>query len=453
MSFSDLRTFINALEEAGDLIRIDEEIETKHGIAAYIRKTSDISGPALFFERVKGFSIPVVGGLFAHRRRAVMALNTTSEEAVSTFLAARDNLLPTRIVKSGPCKEVICVGKEADLLRLPVPTYCADDSGPYITAGVVISKDPEDGSKNASIYRMEVKGKRRLGVLSEPPHHLGIHFRSAEALGKPLEVAVALGVAPGVLIATQWEAPYGVDELTLAGALQGKAIDVVKCETVDLEVPATAEIVIEGKMLPKVRENEGPFGEYTGYYTEAYPKPVIEVTAITHRRNPIYLAMLTGMPTTENQVIKMIPMEASAYALLKQRFPGVKAVHFPGAGGTGLMGIVSLQQHAKNEARAVLATMLGAQGNKIVVVVDDDVDIFDLEKVVWAICTRCQADRDLLVVPRMMGWQLDPSAEEIGTYAVMGIDATRPYGVPFDKVAEVPRVDHVPDLAGRHQGS
>lgn len=446
MAFLDMRSFISALEQGGDLIRIRQTVQARHEIAAFIRKTSDTGGPALLFERVSGFSAPVVGGLFAHRRRAVRSLDTFPDQAVETFLRALDGPVATQLISGGPCKDMILCDAAADLTKFPVPTYCELDSGPFITAAVAISRDPDDGGKNASIYRFEVKGPRRLGVLAEPPHHLGIHHQKAEARGQPLEVALALGVSPAILMATQWDAPYGVDELTLAGALQGGPVEVVKCETVDLEVPANAEIIIEGRILPGVRETEGPFGEYTGYYTPAYPKPVMEVTAITHRKNPIFLAMLTGEPTTENHVLKMIPMEASCFALLKSRFPGVKAVHFPGAGGTGLMGVVAMTQRSRNEARSLLTTMLGSQGNKVVVVVDEDVDIFDMEKVMWAICTRCQPDQDLIVLPRMMGWQLDPSAPQLGTYSVLGIDATRPFGEDFDMVARVPGVENVPDL-------
>ncbi len=446
MAFRDLRQFIAHLEESGQLVRIQDEVDAKHGVAAYIRKTSDTDGPALYFERVAGYEWPVVGGLFANRRLMLEALGTDEENAISEFLSAVDRPSAPRLVDTGPCKEVIKLDSDADLTQLPVPTYCSLDSGPFITCGVAMSKDVEDGSKNASIYRFEVQGPRRLGVLAEPPHHLGIHIAKAEAQQQPLDIALAIGVPPAVLIATQWEAAYGVDELELAGGLLGDALEVVKAETVDLEVPARAELIIEGRVPPGVRENEGPFGEYTGYYTPAYPKPVMEITAITHRRDMIYQAMLTGEPTTENHALKMIPAEASCYSMLTRRFPGVKKVHLHGAGGVGLLGIVAMEQHAKHETRSVLTTMLGAQGTKIVIVVDTDVDIFDLDAVMWAVCTRCQPDRDVIVLPQMMGWQLDPSAPQIGTYAVMGIDATMPYGEAFDEVAKVPGVDQVPDF-------
>lgn len=211
-------------------------------------------------------------------------------------------------------------------------------------------------------------------------------------------------------------------------------------------MPAGAEIIIEGRMPPGVREHEGPFGEYTGYYTQASDKPVMEVSAITHRRNPILLAGMSGVPTTDNHVLKMIPMEASCYAMLKRKFAGIKRVHFHGAGGVGLMCVVAMKQYARNEARQVLATLLGSQGSKLAVVVEEDIDLHDMDKVMWAICTRAQAQKDVMILPNMTLWQLDPSAPDDGSYSVMGIDATRPFGEEFEKVALVPGVQNVLDF-------
>ena len=446
IGFSDLRQFLESLEKSGQLLRVSDEVDVKHEIAAYIRKTSDTNGPALLFENVKGHSMQVVGGVFATRALMLHALQMSEETVIRDFTAALGRCEPTKLVASGPCQEVVHLGEDADLTALPNPTYCEDDSGPYISAAVAITKDPEDGGKNASIYRAEIQGKRALGILAEAPHHLGIHYEKAEALGKPLDVALAIGVEPSAQIATQWEAAYGVDELSFAAALQGRPLEVVKCKTVDLEVPATTEIVVEGRMHPGVREQEGPFGEYTGYYTATYPKPVIEVTAITHRKQPLYQAMLTGVPTTENHVLKMIPMESSCYAMLSKRFPSVKAVHFHGAGGVGLILIVAIQQRVKYEARALISQLVGSHGSKVIIVVDDDIDIFDMEAVMWAVSTRSQPEHDAMVFPHMMGWQLDPSAPERGVTSMLGIDATRPFGKPFDKTTEVPGVDKVPDL-------
>lgn len=446
MAITDLRQFIQLLENENELLRIKDEVDLKFDISGYIRNTSDVEGPALLFENVKGHSMPVIGGLYSSRRLMLKALGTTEEKAANHYLEAMQNRSEPRLVETGPCKEVIKLGSQASLADLPIPTHCEQDSGPFITAGVAISKDVEDGGKNASIYRFELQGDRQLGVLSPVPHHLGLHYQKAESLGQPLELAIALGVSPGVLICTQWEASYGVDELTLAGALQGQELEVVRCETVDLEVPATAEIIIEGIMHPNKRQMEGPFGEYTGYYTAAHPKPYMEVTAITHRRDAIFHTALTGMPTTDNHVLKMIPMDASCYAFLKQRFPGVKKVHFHSAGGVGLLAVVAIKQNTKYEARNMLATMLSAQGTKVVIAVDEDVNVLNLDEVMWAVCTRSQPDRDLIVLPRTAAFQLDPSAPEHGVTATMGIDATKPYGEVFDDVAVVPGANRLPDI-------
>jgi UbiD family decarboxylase len=200
-------------------------------------------------------------------------------------------------------------------------------------------------------------------------------------------------------------------------------------------------------MHPGKRQKEGPFGEYTGYYTGGYEKPFMEITAITHRRDPIYLTALTGMPTTDNHVLKMVPMEASCYAFLKQRFPGLKKVHFHGAGGVGLCAIVSVQQQAKFEARNILTALLAAQGIKMAIAVDEDVDIFSMDKVMWAVCTRSQADRDLIVLPEIASFQLDPSAPERGVTAAMAIDATKPFGEDYEEVVSIPNLEQLPDIS------
>jgi UbiD family decarboxylase len=453
MGCVDLRAFLEQLERRGDLLRIATEVDSRYEIAAYIRKTSDTSGPALYFEKVKGHRMSAVGGLYAHRRLMLEAFGTDSAGAVAAFVDALGRPVEPRSIASGPCQDVVLEGPAADLRAFPFPVYSSRDSGPFITSGVVISRDPEDGSRNASIYRLEVHDAHRLGVLAAPPHHLGIHIQKAQALGRPLDVAVAVGTAPAVMIATQWQAAYGVDELTLAGALLGEPLEVVRGRTVDLVVPAHSELVIEGRIHPGVREAEGPFGEYTGYYTEEYPKAVIEVTAITHRREPIIQALLTGVPTTENHVLKMIPFEASLYALLKPRFPGVKAVHYPGAGGAGLFAAVCMRPGAPGEARAVLATILGTQQVKLAIVVDEDVDIFDLEKLMWAVCMHAQADRDLITIPQLTHWQLDPSVLDRKLGAGLGIDATRPWGVSFGEIVSVPGIARVPDLSMPRRGS
>lgn len=445
MPFRDLREFIAHLEDQKELRRIRKPVDTKYEIAAYIRKTSDIKGPALLFENVNESKIPVLGGVFATRKRGLLALETSEKEYGEKFHQALEHLIPPRKISSGPCKEVMLKSEDADLSRFPIPIFSQNDSGPFITAGLVISKDPESARSNTSIYRLQVHGSRRLGVKAQQLHR---QLRKAEAKGEPLPVAIAIGTDPALMLASQWDAPYGVDELELAGALRGEPVEVVRAETVDLLVPATAEVVIEGYIQPQVREIEGPFGEVGGYSTPKFPKPVIEVTAITHRKDPIFQAALTGMPTTENHILRQIPMEATYYWELKKRHPGVTAVHFPAAGAILFLVIIAIKQTYLYEARNAIASMFATRRNKIIIVVDDDVDIFDMEKVMWAVATRSRPEEDVVVFPRLSTSGMDPSAFRLeGTDSFwnsgLGIDATKPYGQPFPEVVEVPGVDKV----------
>jgi 2,5-furandicarboxylate decarboxylase 1 len=440
MPFNDLREFLTLLEDKGELLKTKKPVDVKFQISSYIRKTSDQRGPALFFENVKGFDVPVLGGLFATRDRAFLALETTPQDYVNKFQNALERLLPPKLVSSGPCKEVIKTGSKVDLTQLPIPIFSEHDPAPFITLGLCISRDPKNGGKNTSIYRLQVKGKNRLGIMAQ---HLVRQLIEAEALGQGLPVAIAIGTDPVLPLATQWMAPYGTDELALAGALRGSPVEVVKAETVDLEVPATAEIIIEGTVLPNIRDVEGPFGEVSGYYTPSNPKPLIEISAITHRKNAIYQAALTGMPTTENHILKQLPLEATFYWNLKKEFPGVTAVHFPAAGTVGMISVIAMKQAYECEARNVIATMLGSRRNKITIVVDDDVDIYDMEKVLWAIATRTQADEDVVIFPRLVATAMDPSVHKLRVGSGLGIDATKAFGRPFPEMVKVPGSDTV----------
>lgn len=447
MPFDDPRDFMDYLEKRGELIRVSREVEIKYEIAAYIRKTSDQQGPAILFENVKGFDMRVLGGLYATRNRALLALQTSKEEIFEKFRYGVEHPIPPRLVDDGPCKEVVLKGEDIDLMKLPIPTYCEKDGGPFITHGVQISKDPETRTKNAAIYRMQLKGKKKLNVWANTFQHLALQYSKAEARNEPLEIAVALGVDPAVMLASQVAAPYGQDEIEIAGGLRGKPVDVVKCETVDLEIPATSEIVIEGVMPPGVRELEGPFGEFTGYYGGQAPNPIVKVTAITMRKGAIFHAGLTGLPITENHVLKELPNEVSLYHELKWKFPEVTGVHYSPAGGTEFMVFVSMRPRYKGQARNVVLAVLGSMKRpKYVIVCDDDVDIYDHVKVLWAVATRSQPDQDVIIVPGIAAGPLDPSVPETNVTAVMGIDATRPFGEPFPEVTYVPGVEKVPDL-------
>lgn len=447
MPFDDPRDFLEYLEERKELLRITNEVNPEHEIGAYIRKTSDQQGPALLFENVKGHEKVVVGGIFATRQRMLMALETPTEKINDFFYEGIMNPVTPKLVESGPCKEIILLGDEVDLEKLPIPTYAKGDGGAFITHGVQISKDPETGTKNASIYRMQLQGKRQLGILCEGYHDLYRQYAKAEAQGKALEVAVALGVDPVIMLATQIRAGYGQDEMDYAGGLKRKAIELVKCETVDLEVPATTEIVIEGLVLPHRRESEGPFGEYSGYYGPAQERPVMEITAITHRKDPIYHAGLTGAPMTENHFLKVLPYEMTMQKDLKGAFPGIKSVNYTAAGCCEYMVYVSMKTTFLGEGRNALMAVLGhVLHPKYAVVVDDDIDVFKDEQVLWAIATRARPKEDIVVVPKYPSPALDPTVSEGTLGSAMGIDATRPFEEPFPDVPSHPGLENVPDL-------
>ncbi|MBI4493502.1 MAG: UbiD family decarboxylase [Chloroflexi bacterium] len=437
----DLRSFLQVLEERGDLAHITEPVDPRFGVAAGMQRTSSIQGPALWFDHVVGSSMPVVGALYAARRRALWGLETTPSELFDRFVSGLKHPLPPRLVSDGPCKEVILAGDDADFGQLPVCTHNRKDAGAFITMGLQIARHPAYGS-NVSIHRMQIFDARTAGMLCVQPQHLGVYYAEAEARGEPLEVAVALGCDPYTTFCSQVQGSIYLDEFAVAGGWMGEPVELVRCETIDVAVPATSEIVLEGELLPGERRWEGPFGEYPGYYSPAGPRPVFKLKAITHRRNPIYLAGMAGMPPTDNHGMKDIPFEAMLYDRLRQICPTIRDVCST-IGGVCKHVVISMRPTYLSQARDVLLAALTTERirPKLVIVVDEDVDARDPVQVEWALATRFQADRDTVVFPRAVAQWLDPSTPlpDIGT--VMGIDATRPYGQPFWEKVDVPGAD------------
>jgi UbiD family decarboxylase len=325
--------------------------------------------------------------------------------------------------------------------RLPVCTYNEKDGGPFITMGIQIASHPEYGT-NASISRMQIFDARHSGMLSVPPQHLGVFFEDAELSNRPLDVAVAIGNDPYVTVASQIQGSIYLDELDLAGGWLGEPLEVVRCKTIDVIVPATSEIVLEGQMLPGERHLEGPFGEYPGYYSPAAERPVFRLSAITHRRDPVFLAGLTGEPVTDNHVVKTAVHEAMLHRRLKEICPTLVDVCFtePSAGAHVA---VSLRPTFPSQSRDIMLAAMATERirPKLVTVVDEDIDVRDPQQVEWATAFRVQADRDVVILPQMRGVALDPSSPAPGTGAVMGIDATRPFGRPFWETTRVPGAD------------
>ena len=439
MGYQDLRGFIARLEAEGELQRIKAEVDWNVELSAIMRKVFEKNGPACLFEKVKDSEFRVFsGGLFGHKKYG-MAINTTPNlnDIYQKTMHALDNPTPAVMVKDGPCKENIETGDKIDLEKFPVPKWHDLDGGRYIgTLGVVITKDPDTGIRNCAVYRQMLLGKNRCAL--NPEQQGGIHLKKYRAMNKPMPVATCIGVPPEVLCAALTHAPYGYDELTMAGTLAGAPVPLVKCETVDIEVPAYSEIVLEGEVPPDTNlwEMEGPFGEFTGHFStlEKTLKPVVKLKAVTYRDNPIYQGCSPGVPPNEETTPREIGHTIGAwYRLKKTGIPGIKDVYETEMGCAGFITIVSMedQYYFGNVRDVIWATFHSEWMTKWCIVVDSDIDIHDMGQVQWALATRVQPHRDIFITDnRCRGANLDPSihpAERMLYHSQnsrIGIDAT-----------------------------
>ncbi len=441
MPYKDLREFLKRLERDGDVHKIESEVDLKYEVGAVCRLALDRGGEernkALYFAKPKGSSYPLVVNLLATRRRFSLALECSPENVHQEWIRRTQKPIEPVLVKDGPCKEVIQVGKDVNLFQLPIPWWHKLDGGYYITFPCYISKDPETGLGNAAMYRTMVHDEKTLGLLAAPYRHVRHHFEKAHAQGKPLPVAIAIGLDPAIYVATVAPFPFGTDELTMAGALRGEPVELVRCETIPLAVPATAEVVLEGEIPPGIMREEGPFGEFTGYYGDRAPRPVIQIKAITHRKDLIFQESYEGLPHHETCVVSGISNEAE---LLRQcPLPGVKKVRYTSAGGGYLHAVMSVQKPYDGYGKMVGLSALGTTAGrtlKIVTVVDDDIDPDDLAQVNWAVTTRVRVDRDIEFIKDVSANILDPTMtlqeKRAGSRTdKMIIDATKPILEPL----------------------
>jgi 2,5-furandicarboxylate decarboxylase 1 len=439
MAWKDFRHFLHGLEEAGELKRVSREVSPEFEVAAYVRRASDTNGPAFLFDRIRGHAgWTVAAGVYGTYARLALALGTDIRSITDVYAnAVRSPVAPVR-ASDGPVKEVVLKGNAVDCTQLPLVRHSEHDAGRYVTSGVAFARDPETGTVGMSIQRMQLAGPRRFGVNLPAERRIGRSFAKAEGQGEALPVVVAIGAGPYVDLGSQAKILHEEAKLGVAGALGGAPIELIRAETCDLEVPASAEIVIEGRILPTVREPEGPFGEVAGTYGLRDNRHVFEVTGLTMRRNAIYQTALTGMPTTENHVMAYAPVTEVARRLAKQACPEVRDVH---AIGPYYMILVSIKKRLEGEARNVILSVLGATAGapqaKWAIVVDEDIDVRNWDEVVWALYTRVQPERDVMVFPAMVGAPLDPSAPMPRHTSKIGIDATIPLGADRDRYARV----------------
>jgi UbiD family decarboxylase len=419
----DLRTYLDAVKrrQPDEFQVVTQEVDPAFEITAIVVKLEREAKkrPVLLFEKVKGTRFPVLTNLHASRSRLAAAMRCAPDQMLRTYLAAMDKPVPPKVVATGPVKDVILKGEQIDLHDLPQIIHHEGDAGVYLTSAISFAKDPASETWNCAYNRLMIKGRDTTSIHLTLGKHLWEFQRIAEARGEALPVAFAVGVHPAIALGSLAIGSIDEDERAIMGALLGEPLELVKCETSDVLVPAHAEMVIEAEILPGARTPEGPFGEFTGYSLGQRDREVVKVKAITHRAGAWFQDITVAH--LDHLLLSTIPMEANLYRAVRAMIPSVKAVRVPGP----FTCYVSIEQRLPGQAKNAILAVLGADlYMKRVVVVDHDVDVFDDRQVNWAIATRCQPDRDITVITHARGSDLDPSTKEDGLSAKWGVDAT-----------------------------
>jgi UbiD family decarboxylase len=430
----DLRSFVAAYGQAhpGEVVRVPEPVSTEYDVMALVLEYERRRRfPILLFERVTGHDIPIVANVVASRRALAFALGTAERELAGEYAKRIKERIKPVVVADPPFHRRVLRGAEVDLGRLPIPMYFPGDAGHYLTAGMLVARDPETGVETEGYHRFQVKGRDRMGVSLHSRRRMFEYQRRAEARGEALPCAVVLGLHPLVSMGSLAYPPADVGKFDVVGGLLGEPLEVAPCTSIDLHVPAHAEIVIEGEILPGVREPEGPFGEFTGYFSRRSTEHVFVARAIAMREGAWFQSIGSGRAGDHITTLGLI-REAEIRNALGRVIPNVTGVHVPLSGTSSFTAYVAIKQSRPGEAKHVIPIVLGVDHYlKLVIVVDEDIDVFDESDVLWAVATRMQADRDLVTIAGSLGALLDPSADDRGVTAKLGIDATKPFGEPF----------------------
>ena len=444
----DLRHFLRALESAhpAQLLRITHPVSPQWELSA-VQKRLESEGrlPVLLFEDPAGARLPIVTNLFASKLLVGVALGTTPDRVVERVARCQRAGVAPRQVGTGPVKDVVATGASADLDALPLVTHCEKDAGPYLTSGVTLMRDPGTGAINAGLYRNQYLSSTELTMNMAPLCHGAQIAADAERVGAHVEAAIVIGHHPTLSIASQLRLDRGQSELEAMGALLDEPVDLVRAETVDLLVPADAEIVIEGRLRTDRWEDDGPFGDYWLYYAPPKPARVFEVTAITRRADAVFHDVYSVGP--EHLVLFSLGMEGVVFDRLRSLVPELRAINVPVC-GSGNLVYVQIEKTLDGQGINAALAALGAYRFKCAIVVDEDIDIFDDRRVTWAVMTRTQADRSCFTVPGSYVSRVDPTgypAWQMGDAGPrllttrLGIDATKPLDPGFPEVAEPPR--------------
>jgi UbiD family decarboxylase len=424
----DLRSFIAQLEKDSpdDIARVTRSISPRYEISALLTHLENQKKfPLLYCENVTGHDAPVVINAQVSRRFMALALQCEVRDLARKYSQRQSQLIPPIEIDHAPVHEVVQTGDEIDLSQVPMLTHYDVNAAPYITAGIVVAVDPDSGVRNTSYNRLMMAGKRELRIFMAVGRHLWTLHNRLEQRNEALPIAIIIGVHPLFSLGAQAFTAATEDEYAVIGGMMGEPLRVVRAKTVSLLVPADAEMIIEGKILPNVRRIEGPFGEFTGHAVPADDRPVIEVTAVSHRHNYIFQDIHAGY--TEHKMMGALPREAALLKAVRQTVPTVKDVCMPVSGTCRFHAYISIAKRAPGQAKnAICAALAADMLLKHVIIVDDDIDVFDEERVLWAVANRFQADRGLVVLANAQGSELDPSAGPGGVNAKMGLDATKP---------------------------
>jgi 4-hydroxy-3-polyprenylbenzoate decarboxylase len=454
MKYRDLRDFIGQLERRGELKRVRAEVDPRLEMTEICDRVLKAGGPAILFERPKGHSMPVLGNLFGTPHRVALGMGADSVDSLRDigrllaflkepeppkgFRDVMERWIPigrqvvhmaAKELSSAPCQEVVWEGRDVDLSRIPVQTCWPGDAGPLITWGLVVTRGPHKKRQNLGIYRQQVIAPDKV-IMRWLAHRGGaLDFKEhCDARpGEPFPVAVALGADPATILGAVTPVPDTLSEYQFAGLLRGARTEVVKCIGSDLQVPASAEIVLEGAIHPGETATEGPFGDHTGYYNEAAPFPVFTLDRITMRRDPVYHSTYTGKPPDEPAVLGVALNEVFVPILQKQ-FPEIVDFYLPPEGCSYRLAVVSMRKqypgHAKRVMFGIWSFLRQFMYTKLIVVVDDDVNARDWKEVIWALTTRVDATRDTVLVDNTPIDYLDFASPVSGLGSKMGIDAT-----------------------------
>jgi len=446
MSF---REFIKQTEKEKQVLHVKDEVSTNLE-ASYIMRSFDCEGPVLLFEKVKEFETKIVANVCGTRKRICSALNVDQTGLYARLLKTWRSPAKAKIVNDGAVNEAV---EKADLSKIPILTHFERDTGQYITSAVIHAKSVDEKVENVSVHRLQVLDKNHLAIRLVP-RHLYKLWSMAKEKGKNLEVAIAIGVHPAVLLAASSPLPFGVCEFDVANELMNDKLRLIKCEHVDACAPADAELVLEGRISASKEVVEGPFVDITGTYDVQRKQPVVEIVGMMNREDYVYEALLPS--GAEHRLLMGLPHEVLIWDAVSKVVPKVHAVNLSAGGCGWLHAVISIEKQVDGDGKnALLAAFAAHPSLKHAVVVDSDIDVYNASDVEWAIATRFQANKDLIVINNVRGSTLDSSAnQETGLTTKVGVDATRPFTKPREKFerAQIPVSRHTETLVRELRG-